>query len=66
MPLVTKRLVHRKMSSLTTPALHLIARTTAEDGHITDAPVSTPYHRAEKQHTKQSVIDDPNCMTICH
>ena len=46
--------------------LHPIARTTAEGRHISDAPVFTPYHRAEKQHTKQSVIADPHGMASHH
>ena len=36
--------------------LHPIARTTAEDGHISDAPVFTPYHRAEKT-THEAIRD---------
>ena len=36
--------------------LHPIARTTAEDRHISDAPVFTPYHRAEKT-THESIRD---------
>ena len=36
--------------------LHPIARTTAEDRHISDAPVFIPYHRAEKT-THEAIRD---------